>query len=106
MDSSGADFQAVNLGTGRPSSVLDVAEVLRKSLGVDVGHEITGQFRAGDIRHCYADISQARELLGYEPRVPFEQGISELMGWLREQSVTDDKVAGAYRELASRGLAR
>jgi dTDP-L-rhamnose 4-epimerase len=106
MEGSGADYQAVNLGTGRPASVLDVAEVLRKSLEVEIGHEVTGQYRAGDIRHCYADISRARALLGYEPRVPFEQGIGELMGWLRKQPVADDGVAGAYRELASRGLAR
>ena len=106
MERSGADYQAVNLGTGRPASVLDVAEVLRQSLGVRVAHEVTGQYRAGDIRHCYADISRAHELLGYAPQVPFEQGIAELMVWLREQSVAEDGVAGAYQQLASRGLAR
>lgn len=106
MEGSGADYQAVNLGAGRPASVLDVAEVLRASLGVQVTPEVSMQYRAGDIRHCYADIERARALLGYTPRVPFETGIAELIGWLAQQSVADDRVAGAYRELASRGLAR
>jgi dTDP-L-rhamnose 4-epimerase len=106
MDGSGADDHAVNLGTGNPTSVLQVADVLRQSLGTDISAEVTGQYRAGDIRHCYADIARAKQLLGYAPQVPFQDGIRELMSWLTQQSGIDDRVASAYQELASRGLSR
>jgi dTDP-L-rhamnose 4-epimerase len=58
----------------------------------------------GDIRHCYADITRARELLGYEPAVSFEQGMSELVAWLREQERPADGVQQHAAELAARGL--
>jgi dTDP-L-rhamnose 4-epimerase len=66
---------------------------------------VTGKYRAGDIRHCFADITLARELLGYEPRVPLEAGMAELAAWLETQSA-DDRVDDATAELVSRGLAR
>jgi dTDP-L-rhamnose 4-epimerase len=106
METSGADYQPVNLGTGRPVSVLEVAETLQTALGVELEPTITSQYRAGDIRHCYADITRARDLLGYEPRVQFEQGMAELLEWLGSQTVADDGVSQAYRELSARGLAR
>jgi dTDP-L-rhamnose 4-epimerase len=66
---------------------------------------VTGKYRAGDIRHCFADITLARELLGYEPRVRLETGMAELAAWLDTQSA-DDRVEDATAELVSRGLAR
>ncbi|MER3513844.1 MAG: hypothetical protein C4310_05195, partial [Chloroflexota bacterium] len=57
----------------------------------------------GDIRHCYADIRQAQRLLGYTPSVPFEQGVDDLIAWVRQQTA-QDRVEGAYVELAARGL--
>lgn len=57
----------------------------------------------GDIRHCFADITHAREVLGYDPQVTFEQGLSELAGWLQGQ-VAVDRVATASAELTKRGL--
>ncbi len=62
-------------------------------------------FRAGDIRHCVADITQAHAELGYEPRVRFENGMHELAGWLAEQTA-EDRIAQATADLASRGLTR
>ncbi|MCX6021958.1 MAG: NAD-dependent epimerase/dehydratase family protein, partial [Chloroflexi bacterium] len=56
---SEADYQAINLGTGRPTTVLEVAETLTRLLGVEAVPEVVGQFRSGDIRHCYGDISRA-----------------------------------------------
>ena len=64
---------------------------------------ITGKYRAGDIRHCFADISLARRLLGYEPRVELDDGLVELADWLKDQ-VAYDRVEEASRELAARGL--
>lgn len=98
-----ADYQVFNIGTGRSTSVLEVSQVLSRQLGLDIEAEVVHKFRAGDIRHCYADISKARRLLGYEPKVSFEDGIAELIGWLDGRSAVDG-VEKATAELAARGL--
>jgi dTDP-L-rhamnose 4-epimerase len=100
-----ADGRVVNVGSGRSVSVLEIFEELRLVLGSDVEPQVTGQARAGDIRHCFADISLARELLGFEPRVALEDGMRELAGWL-EGEVAVDRVDDAAAELAARGLTR
>jgi len=100
-----ADGHAINVGSGRDVSVLEVAEQLASVLGVAVEPEIAGKYRAGDIRHCFADVSLAHELLGYEPRVRLEQGMAELAEWLEGQ-VAEDRVDDAAAELAARGLTR
>ena len=98
-----ADYQAVNVGTGRATSVAAVSDLLAAGLGLDLKAEIVAKYREGDIRHCVADITRARTLLGYEPKVSLEQGIPELLSWVREQAATD-QVESATAELASRQL--
>ena len=105
MERSDADYQAINLGTGRQTSVLDVAQALNRELGLDIEPQIVTKFRAGDIRHCFADISKARQLLGFAPKVRFEDGVRELIGWVSQQTA-QDRVADATAELAARGLTR
>lgn len=96
--------QLFNIGSGARISVLQVLERFCEVLNsTGIEPEITGNYRAGDIRHCFADISAAREILGYEPRVPFDEGLRELAGWL-EGEVAIDRVAEAHAELAQRGL--
>ncbi|HVF46159.1 MAG TPA: NAD-dependent epimerase/dehydratase family protein [Pyrinomonadaceae bacterium] len=99
------DYQAMNIGTGRATSVKQIAELLAKGLGKQIHPEIVGKYREGDIRHCVADISRARNLLGYEPKVSLEDGLGELLGWLGEQKA-DDRVAAATAELTSRALVK
>jgi dTDP-L-rhamnose 4-epimerase len=98
------DFRAINLGTGTSTSVLHVADVLARELGVDVAPELRQEYRAGDIRHCFADISLAQQELGYEPRVAFDDGMSELAEWLADQEA-EDHVDEATAALVKRGLA-
>jgi dTDP-L-rhamnose 4-epimerase len=98
------DFRAINLGTGVSTSVLHVAEVLARKLGVDVKPELRQEYRAGDIRHCFADISLARRELGYEPSIVFDDGMSELAEWLADQEA-EDRVQEATAALVERGLA-
>ena len=102
---AGADGRAVNVGTGRPTSVLDVATVLADGLGVDAEPEVVGQFRAGDIRHCFADTRLGEELLGFSAEIAFEDGMRELLDWLAGQHAVD-RVDSALEALASRGLTR
>jgi dTDP-L-rhamnose 4-epimerase len=96
--------KALNLGTGVGTSVREVAEILARVLGVEVEPVVVGRYRVGDIRHCYADISLAREVLGYEPRYTFEEGMRELVAWLQEQERPEDRVEHHAAELAARGL--
>lgn len=105
LESETAPGHAVNLGTGVSTSVTRVAEVLAAGIGVEVEPELNERYRAGDIRHCYADIGRAEELLGYAPRVGFEQGMAALVEWLADQEAVD-RVDDATEELAARGLAR
>jgi dTDP-L-rhamnose 4-epimerase len=104
LESDSAVGHTINIGSGRSASVMEVAERLAKVLDrQDVEPEITGRYRVGDVRHCFADIARARELLGYEPAVGLKDGMAELAGWL-EGKVAKDRVDDATGELASRGL--
>jgi dTDP-L-rhamnose 4-epimerase len=98
-----ANGLAINIGSGMPISIAQVAEELGKSLGTATEAEITGKYRAGDIRHCYADIRLARRVLEYEPQYPFAAGLGELVEWLRSQSATD-RVSDATEQLTAHGL--
>jgi dTDP-L-rhamnose 4-epimerase len=105
LESEDAVGHALNLGTGRVSTVNDVAAALARGLGVDLEPERTEQYRAGDIRHCYADTALAERLLGFQAQVSLEDGMRELIQWLRGQEAVD-RVEHAAGELAARGLAR
>jgi dTDP-L-rhamnose 4-epimerase len=105
MESEAANFQAINIGTGRATSVRRIAELLASGLGVDIEPSIVGRFREGDIRHCFADISRARKFLGFEPVVRLEDGIPQLLEWVKRQRAQDG-VVKATQELQMHGLVR
>src|SRR5436190_21404942 len=105
LESERAVGHAVNLGTGRATSVAQVARVISAGMGLEIEPEYNEQYRAGDIRHCFADPALARELLGFEARTSFEAGMAELIGWLGDQEAVD-RVDDATNELTARGLAR
>jgi len=95
---------AVNIGSGRSYTVREVAERVARAMGKEhIEPQVTGKYRVGDIRHCYSDISLARQILGYEPQTTLEDGLDELVGWLGEQQAAD-RVEQAGAELAARGL--
>jgi dTDP-L-rhamnose 4-epimerase len=95
---------AINIGSGRRYTVREVAQKVAAQLGKEqIEPQITGKYRVGDIRHCFAEIGLARELLGYEPKVTLETGLVELAEWLAEQTAAD-RVEQASQELAARGL--
>jgi dTDP-L-rhamnose 4-epimerase len=105
LERDGADGQPVNVGSGGSASVLEIGEALARLLGKEIEPEVPGKFRAGDIRHCFADVSRAREALGFEAEVPFEHGMAELAAWLEGQAA-DDRFEEAAAELSERGLTR
>jgi dTDP-L-rhamnose 4-epimerase len=99
-----AAYRVFNIGSGRQTTVREVADRLARLLDrEDVAPEITGRYRIGDIRHCFADISLARDVLGYAPQVTFERGLDELAGWLETQ-IGATQAADARAELQQRGL--
>lgn len=93
-----------NIGSGKSRTIADVAVALAQAMGCDhLTPHITGQSRAGDIRHCFADVSKARESFGFVPAIDFDEGLSELVEWLSGQ-VAIDGVERATHELQRRGL--
>jgi dTDP-L-rhamnose 4-epimerase len=100
-ESAGGVF---NVGSGCSYAIRDIAEGIARVIGKEyLEPEITGKYRVGDIRHCFADISRARSVLGYVPKVSLEEGLEELAAWLGDQEATD-RVEQASAELAARGL--
>jgi len=99
-----ADGQVFNIGSGRQYTVLEIARAMAEVTGrEDLRPEVTGKYRVGDIRHCFADITLAQKVLGYQPRIPLDRGLVELASWLEGQ-VAYDRVAEMRAELAARGL--
>src|SRR5580765_6028838 len=105
LQESGADGRTLNVGTGRPTSIVEVAQVIARGLGKEIEPEVVNEFRAGDIRHCFAETQLANELLGFRAEIPFEAGMQELLAWLEGQEAADS-VDAAREALVSRGLAR
>jgi dTDP-L-rhamnose 4-epimerase len=93
-----------NIGSGAAISVREIGQRIAAAMErPDLEPEILGKARAGDIRHCFADISLARECLGFQPAEDMRVGMRELAEWVRRQRAVD-RVAQARRELESRGL--
>jgi dTDP-L-rhamnose 4-epimerase len=104
LEVDGLGGNVVNIGSGQSVSVNEIAT--RLAIALDKQHiapDVTGKYRVGDIRHCFADISAASTLLGFRPEVALEDGMVELAGWLEGQ-VADDAVDQARAELEARGL--
>ena len=104
MEVPGAADRVFNIGSGQPYSIRVVAEKMAKVLGrEDIEPEVTGRYRMGDIRNCFADITLAKRILGYKPRVDLEEGLADLAEWLEGRTAVD-LVESASRELVARGL--
>jgi dTDP-L-rhamnose 4-epimerase len=101
---SRTDRQVFNIGSGQSRTILSIANELARVMGrSDIMPHVTGKYRVGDIRHCFADIKRATSNLGFVPRVDFSDGLEELAGWLAGQ-IAVDAVERATSELESRGL--
>lgn len=96
--------EVLNVGSGQPQTVREIAARLARVMGKErIRPEILGKYRVGDIRHCFADITRARQVLGYEPQVALDEGMAELASWLEGRAAVD-RVAQASAELSQRGL--
>jgi dTDP-L-rhamnose 4-epimerase len=99
-------YLVANIGAGVPTTVMQVASELKRLLGSNSELKVSGDFRAGDIRHCYADLSRARQALGFEPAVELAEGLGRFVDWVLTQPVLVDQSQKAQAELARLGLGR
>jgi dTDP-L-rhamnose 4-epimerase len=94
----------INIGSGRAYSISDVAIMLAEAMGCpEIRPDIMAKARSGDIRNCFADISKARDLLGFEPQHRLEDSLDELVAWVRG-TVAVDRGTEMKRELEQMGL--
>ncbi len=106
LDSSASDGQILNVGSGVPSSVFEVANLLFTALnGLEISKpSISEQFRVGDIRHGYADIRRIQTVLGWQPEISLEVGIAEFAAWVEAQPLPEDRLDIALAELKAKRM--
>jgi len=103
MESPRAAGEVFNIGSGHKYTIQQIAARLGAEMGKNIKPQITGKYRVGDVRHCFADVTKAKEMLGFSPQVPFEHGIKELVEWVQSQEAID-KAEEAVGELDRRKL--
>lgn len=104
MEEPEANGHVFNVGTGIATDVLTVAKTLSKHYGIDVPLIVSGNYRLGDIRHNYADISLAKIILGFEPKWSFDQGIKLFTKWVNQQGLQIDNYEASLEEMKQKGL--
>ena len=104
LEKEEANNQVFNVGTGVATNVLTVANELVKNYGVDVAINVSGNYRLGDIRHNYADLTKINRLLGFSPKVSFEAGLKSFAEWVNTQEVQEDKYQKSIDEMKAKGL--
>jgi dTDP-L-rhamnose 4-epimerase len=106
LDYQGENFVALNVGSGEKLTILDMAKAICQQMGAEENLEFTGQYRLGDIRACYADLTQTRMVLGFEPELSFKDGVADLVNWVQHQSTTPNHYQESVTELERNGLMR
>ena len=104
LEKEEANNQVFNVGTGVATDVITVAESLSKNYGVEVPITISGNYRLGDIRHNFADLTKINSTLGFEPKFSFEQGLKQFTDWVNTQEVQEDKYQKSIDEMKAKGL--
>ena len=105
MERREADYEVFNVGTGIPRTIMDIAKLLIKKMNPQLRIRLMNRFRAGDIRHCYADITKIQKKLRFLPKIKFEESIIKLADWLSKQKAVDN-IEKATFELKSKGLVK
>lgn len=104
MEVPEANGHVFNIGTGIATDVLTVAKTLCKYYGIEVPLNVSGNYRLGDIRHNYADITLAKNILGFEPKWSFDQGIKQFTDWVNRQELQKDNYEASLEEMKQKGL--
>lgn len=104
LEKEEANNEVFNVGTGVAIDVMSVAKGLSKNYGIDVPIVVSGNYRLGDIRHNFADLTKIKSLLGFEPKVSFEEGLKKFTDWVNTQEIQEDKYEQSIDEMKSKGL--
>ena len=104
LENENANYNVYNVGTGKQVNVLEIADKLKNLYKSTCDVIITGNFRLGDIRHNYADLTRIEQDLGYKPKFQFEEGISNFVDWVNTQEIKADNYLESISELKTRGL--
>lgn len=104
LEKDEANGQVYNVGTGIATDVITVANTLSKFYGREIPIKISGNYRLGDIRHNFADISKIKSELGFEPLWNFDKGIKAFASWVNEQEIPEDKYELSIEEMKNKGL--
>jgi dTDP-L-rhamnose 4-epimerase len=104
LEKSEANFESFNIGTGVCTNVIAIANTLKKLYKTNIEITISGNYRLGDIRDNFADITKAKTLLGFEPKWNFEDGISQFVNWVNKQEIKEDKYEISINEMKEKGL--
>lgn len=104
MELPEAKGHVFNIGSGVPTDVLTVARTLCMHYGIDVPLKVTGNYRLGDIRHNYADITLAKRILGFKPKWTFDAGIKQFAKWVNQQDLQTDNYEASLDEMRQKGL--
>ena len=104
LEKEEANFESFNIGRGERTDVFTVACALKEKYESNVDIKITGNYRLGDIRDNFADISKAMRLLGYKPEISFESGISSFVNWVNTQDIQKDNYSQSIEEMKRKGL--
>lgn len=103
LKNKSADYNVINIGSGIPTPIKEIANILSDLLGKKDLVKVSGKFRKNDIRHCYADIRKAKKILGWKPKISLNQGFSELIEWSVSQKAVD-KFDSSVKELKEKKL--
>ena len=106
LQAKNVENRAINIGSGVPTSVYSIAEKLKSILRSDSNIVVTGDYRLGDIRHCFADLSLAKNLLGFEPKIDIDVGLKRFCDWVVTQPVVDIQAKSAQDKMMSLGLGK
>ncbi|MFA6195048.1 MAG: NAD-dependent epimerase/dehydratase family protein [Sulfurimonas sp.] len=99
-----ANYEVFNVGLGKAIDILTVANTLVKEYSSNSKIEISGNYRLGDIRDNYADLTKIKEKLGFEPKISFEDGIKKFTDWVKQQEIEEDKYEKSIQEMKEKGL--
>jgi dTDP-L-rhamnose 4-epimerase len=104
LEKQKANFESFNVGTGQRTNVVKIATTLRDEYQSSVEIKVTGNYRLGDIRDNYADISKIRSILGFQPKISFKEGISRFVDWVKTQNITQDNYQQSIELMKEKGL--
>lgn len=104
LENDSANYEIFNVGSGVATDVFTVANTLKEAYKADIKIKISGNYRLGDIRHNYADLTKIREKLGFEPKYDFVTGINNFVKWVNGQNVYEDKYEESIQEMKAKGL--